>query len=502
MTAQPENQPASPSTLLSQFATLTEVVLELDRDGRDLSIAKERSPMCGRSPAGLIGRNLKEIISAEEAEFFRQHAQRSQTDGRMHAVRYRVLVGGEEAWFDGWVLPIPDHAVLWITTNVTEFRLAENRLRQKLRFVESLLESCGVGIFAVDSDGACTFVNRAAADMLQHSRENLLGSNLHQVIHHTRTDGKPYPQAECPISTVRRTGQPLRGQDERFFRADGTRFPVEFSAHPIRREGTWEGMVVTFTDITEHKQTEERLLQTAKLESLVLLAGGIAHDFNNILTSIIGNTTLVMEALQPQGRNRHRLAEVVRSSERASDLTRQMLAYAGKGQFLVSPVDISECILNIAERLRASVPIDARLEFQLSPNLPKLLADAQQIHQLVFNLVINAGEATEGCAGAVRVVTSVRDLAEPLAGEAPFGVIPPGRYICLVVADNGNGIDAALRGRIFDPFFSTKFAGRGLGLSAAMGIVRAHHGAIKVESEPGKGSRFEVLLPAEPTSDA
>ena len=374
-------------------------------------------------------------------------------------------------------------------------RKAELERAEIARRMESLLESSGEGIFGVDATGACTFVNRAAAELLGHSRQSLLGRGLHEVIHHTHPDGAPYPHEECPIAAVRLTGQPRRSSDERFFRADGSSFPVEFSAQPIRRGETWDGMVVTFTDISERKRTEEHLLQTAKLESLGLLAGGIAHDFNNILTGIIGNTALVMGALPTGDRSHARLAEVVRSSERAADLTRQMLAYAGKGQFVLEAVDISESIHSIAELLRTSLPKCGRLEFCLAPDLPKLTADPRQIHQVVFNLVINAGEATEDRDGVIRVETGVREFLEPLAGQAPFDVIPPGRYIYLAVADNGTGIDPAFRARIFDPFFSTRFAGRGLGLAAAMGIVRAHHGAIRVESQPGRGSRFEVLFP-------
>jgi PAS domain S-box-containing protein len=361
--------------------------------------------------------------------------------------------------------------------------------------MESLLESSGEGIFGVDAAGVCTFVNRAAAEMLGYPEQALLGRNLHPLIHHTRPDGTPYPQAECPISGVRMTRRPRRGSDERFFRADGSSFPVEFSAHPIRREDAWDSVVVTFTDISKRKQNEERLMQTAKLDSLEVLAGGIAHEFNNILTGIMGNAALALETIGPRDRNRRLLSEVIRASEHAADLTRQVLAFAGKGQFVLEAVDVSESIRAIAELLRASVTRDARLELHLAPGLPTFHADPRQIHQLAFNLVINAGEATEGRDGAIRVETGVRDLREPLTGEPPFGEIPAGRYVFLAVADNGAGMDAALRSRIFDPFFSTKFAGRGLGLAAAMGIARAHRGAIRVESQPGQGSRFEILFP-------
>jgi PAS domain S-box-containing protein len=360
--------------------------------------------------------------------------------------------------------------------------------------MECLLESSGEGIFGVDAAGNCTFVNSAALELLQHPRENLLGHRLHELIHHSRPDGTPYSREECPIDSVVRTGRPHRG-NERFFRSDGSSFPIEYSAQPVRRQGAWDGMVVTFSDISERKRTEEHLLQTAKLESLGVLAGGLAHDFNNILTGIVGNTALVLDSLKTQDRNHTLLTQVLRSSERAADLTRQMLAFAGKGRIVLEPVDLSESIRAIADLLRTSIPDTARLELHLFPQLPRFAADPRQIHQIAFNLVINAVEATQDRAGVIRVDTGVRDLAAALDGEAAFGAIPAGRYVCLAVSDNGTGIDSAVRPRIFDPFFSTKFMGRGLGLAAAMGIVRAHRGAILVDSEPGRGSHFEVLFP-------
>jgi PAS domain S-box-containing protein len=414
----------------------------------------------------------------------------SAADDQEHVVR-SIELGADDFLskpFDPVVLRARIGAVL-------RRRKAEADKAEISRRMESLLESSGEGIFGVDAIGVCTFVNRAAVEMLGHPRESLLGRNLHQVIHHSRPDGRPYPQTECPISAVRQTGLPSRGRDEWFFRADGSSFPIEFSAYPIRREGGWEGIVVSFSDISERKQNEERLLQTAKLDSLEVLAGGIAHEFNNILTGIMGNAALALETIGPRDHNRFLLSEVVRASERAADLTRQVLAFAGKGQFVLEAVDLSESIRAIAELLRASVPRDARVEFHLASGLPTFHADPRQIQQLAFNLVINAGEATEGRRGAIRVETGVRDLDHELAGEPSFGAIPPGRYVFLAVVDNGAGMDAVLRSRVFDPFFSTKFAGRGLGLAAAMGIARAHHGAIRVESEPGRGSRFEILFP-------
>jgi PAS domain S-box-containing protein len=381
-------------------------------------------------------------------------------------------------------------------------RRAEAERAEMAESLQLLLESTGEGVFGQDSEGRCVFVNRAALEMLHCSREVLLGRDLHAAIHHSRPDGSPYPPEQCPLRSVLRTGEPRRGRDETLFRPDGTSFPIEYSAHPIRRDGETQGIVVTFTDVTERKRSEEHLLQSAKLESLGVLAGGIAHDFNNILTGILGNASLVFEALPPADPNRAMLAEVVTAGERAADLTRQMLAFAGKGQFVIEPVDLSKAIQEIAELLAATLPKPARLTLLLAPQLPAVQADPRQIQQLVFNLVINAGEAIGESPGMVTLETGIRELPQGAPAEPPFGRLGPGRYVFAAVQDTGLGMDTATRARIFDPFFSTKFTGRGLGLAAAMGIARAHHGAIHVETEAGRGSRFELLLPATPPQAA
>jgi PAS domain S-box-containing protein len=414
----------------------------------------------------------------------------SALDDQTNAVR-SIEMGAEDFIakpFDAVVLRARIGAIL-------RRRRAEAERAEIAESLQLLLESTGEGVFGEDREGRCAFVNRAGAEMLGFSRDALLGRDLHTTVHHSRADGSPYPMEACPIHSVLRTGEPRRGRDELLFRADGSCFPVEYSANPIKRDGRTEGVVVTFTDITEKRRSEENLLQSAKLESLGVLAGGIAHDFNNILTGILGNTSLVLESLPDGDANRVLLTEVVTAGERAADLTRQMLAFAGKGQFVLEPVDLSRAIQEISELLAATLPKPTRLKLQLAKSLPPVEADPRQIQQLIFNLVLNAGEAIGDHAGEVTVETGVRDLPGGAPAEPPFGRVAPGRYAFAAVQDNGAGMDAATRARIFDPFFSTKFTGRGLGLAAAMGIARAHHGVIRVETVPGEGSRFEFLAP-------
>jgi len=241
----------------------------------------------------------------------------------------------------------------------------------------------------------------------------------------------------------------------------------------------------------ERRSLEEQIQQSQRLESLGLLAGGVAHDFNNLLTGILGNASLALDVLDPPEPARGMLESVIQASERAADLTRQLLAYAGKGRFFVRPVDISTLVREIGELMRTSIPKKVRFLLDLADDLPPVEADATQIQQLVMNLVLNAGEAIGDGAGTVHVVTRLETRSLNGASSASSG-----RHVCIEVRDTGCGMDEATRAQIFDPFFSTKFTGRGLGLAAALGIARSHQGKIDVESSPGAGSTFRVWLPA------
>lgn len=257
-------------------------------------------------------------------------------------------------------------------------------------------------------------------------------------------------------------------------------------------------------DITQRRQAEaerrlmERKLQeTQKLESLGVLAGGIAHDFNNLLTTILGNASLLRQETPPGSPQRSQLAAIERASQQAAGLCQQMLAYAGQGELAVRRIELNALITEMTDLLRSSVGKQAQLQFQLGEHLPALEADPSQVRQVVLNLVVNGAEAIGEGAGAVTIRTGhLQADRDYLARCAVSADAVPGHYVFIEVADTGAGMNRETQGRVFDPFFTTKFVGRGLGLAAVQGIVRAHRGAIAVQSEPGRGSLFRVLLPA------
>jgi PAS domain S-box-containing protein len=250
---------------------------------------------------------------------------------------------------------------------------------------------------------------------------------------------------------------------------------------------------------SERLALERKLLEGQKLESLGLLAGGIAHDFNNLLTSILGNAGIVRLALPPGNHVDLELDAIETGATRAAELCRQMLAYAGKGRFVVEAVDLSALTEGLVPLLEISIARKAVLHLALSRDLPAVMADATQLRQIVMNLVLNAVDAVAGRQGEIHVSTGTVRANRALLDAAVAGsALPEGDYVFLEVRDNGSGMPAEVLARIFDPFFTTKFAGRGLGLAAVLGIVRGHKGALAVASSPDRGSCFRLLVPSAP----
>ncbi|MGE0040505.1 MAG: ATP-binding protein [Vicinamibacterales bacterium] len=246
----------------------------------------------------------------------------------------------------------------------------------------------------------------------------------------------------------------------------------------------------------ERRAFERRLLDTQKLESLGVLAGGIAHDFNNLLTAILGNASLARDPA-PGTSSEVPLARIETAARRAADLCRQMLAYAGRSPVTRAPVDLNALVRDTQSLLDVSVPKKAQLHLELLDALPTVLGDETELRQILMNLVINAAEAIGDQAGTITVRTTTTTLSSEALEETVFSpTLQGGRYVSLEVADTGAGMAPETLPRIFDPFFTTKFTGRGLGLASVVGIVRAHGGALRVDSVVGEGSRFELLLPA------
>jgi PAS domain S-box-containing protein len=350
--------------------------------------------------------------------------------------------------------------------------------------IGNILESINEGFFAFDRESTCTYVNQKAVVLTGLPREQLLGKKLRELIPNA-VSGRERADLD------RATTESAPVQFEHYYEPLDAWFEV--SACPSR-----DGIAVFLRDVSERKRFQERFQQTQKLESLGLLAGGIAHDFNNLLTGIIGNTSIMLDDIAPGNPMRASLQDVASAAGRASALTQQLLAYAGKGRFVVEPLDLSALVRETSNLIKTSIPMTVELRLQLPNDLPAIEGDASQIQQLVMNLVLNGAEAIgEDQTGVVAVTTGIQRVTDAYIQQILGGQeILAGNYVSLDVSDTGCGMNEATVARIFDPFFTTKFAGRGLGLAAATGIVRGHKGILKVHSVPGKGSSFRVLFPA------
>jgi len=310
------------------------------------------------------------------------------------------------------------------------------------------------------------------------------------------------------LERYRQTGETfLVGQPREFkaTRKDGSEFPCEVSASlvdaPNHPEPVFAGII---RDLTRQKREEEerrqlhaKVQQTQKLESLGVLAGGIAHDFNNMLVGILGNARILLEDVPGGSPVSEGIHLIETAALRAAELTEQMLAYSGRGNFALQRVDLSKLVEGVSELLKVSISkrVDIRHEFT-SP-LPVIVGDSSQIHQVIMNLITNASDAIGDASGVMRISTGVVDVDRQYLSDSLLGEdLPAGSYVYLEVSDTGCGMDEVTMRRLFDPFFTTKANGRGLGLAALLGIMRGHRGVIRIDSELGRGTTFRALFPA------
>ncbi len=365
-------------------------------------------------------------------------------------------------------------------------------LRQSEAQMRALIEQAADGIFITDRSGAVLDVNPSGARMLGCAPEALLGKELTTLLveegrDEARAEQERLLEGESMVST------------RRYRRLDGSTFPGEVSVKRLS-----DGRILhTLRDVSEREragiereQFERKLQDTQKLESLGVLAGGIAHDFNNILTGILGNASLAALEVSSGSPAQTNLDHIRSASLRAADLCKQMLAYSGRGRFVVQRLSLNRLIEETTELLKLSISKQSVLRYNLLPTLPAIEADATQIRQVIMNLVINASEAISEKSGVITLNTGLTRVDKDyLGGTILAPELPEGNYVYFEVSDNGCGMSAATKARIFEPFFTTKFAGRGLGLAAVLGIVRGHKGAMKIYSEVGRGTTFKLLFP-------
>ncbi|MCM2269220.1 MAG: ATP-binding protein [Thermoanaerobaculia bacterium] len=301
------------------------------------------------------------------------------------------------------------------------------------------------------------------------------------------------PVAEPALALHRRALAGEAAADDPSWRGRDFHVRVE----PLRGDGgDVVGGVGVALDVTEQRRREAAYPEAQRLESLGVLAGGIAHDLANLLTGVLGHAELGLQRLPPDSPARPHLEQAIEGVHRGGELTRQLLAYAGRAVLRREAVDLGVLVRGMGDLLRVSLAGGCELRYEIDGSLPAVEADAAQLRQIVMNLITNGAEAI-GDAGGVITVTAGRRRLTPaeLAGFQFGDALVAGDFVSLRVADTGAGMSDEVRARIFEAFYSTKRAGRGLGLAAVLGIVREHGGAIRVDSAPGRGSAFEIVLP-------
>ncbi|MDB5311841.1 MAG: Blue-light-activated protein [Gemmataceae bacterium] len=390
-------------------------------------------------------------------------------------------------------------AVVVVTADVTALKQSERALRASEERFHRFMAHTPLPAWVQDADGRYVYLNPAYERALGIRAADWVGKRGHDVWPAEVAD-----RIQANIKLALETGRTVEGR-ELTPGPDGvgrTWLNVKFPYRDASGRGFVGGIAVDLTEQlraeADRREFEKKMLQAQKLESLGVLAGGIAHDFNNLLTSVLGYASLGRFHLTPGD---DQLAEcfdhVEKAAVRAAELCQQMLAYAGRGMFAVADMDLNGLVGEIAQLLATVIRKKAVLKFNLADGLPAIRVDPTQIRQVVMNLITNASDAIGEQSGVITLTTGGLDAdARYLADIQAADDLTPGRYVYLEVSDTGCGMTEDVIARVFDPFFTTKFTGRGLGLAAVQGIVRAHRGAIKVYSQPGRGSTFKVLFPA------
>ncbi|MFV9504841.1 MAG: ATP-binding protein [Oscillochloridaceae bacterium umkhey_bin13] len=382
----------------------------------------------------------------------------------------------------------------------------EDELRRREALLSALFEMLPVGVMISHRDGSLARANQTLQTMMGMTMADF-AVNRQRELTYTLPDGRPLTREYWPITRALK-GEIVRDYELSIIRLDGTQRWVSVSAAPLTEADMGAAMVAT--DITERRlaeqerlQIERQLQEARRIESLDVMAAGVAHDFNNILTAMLGHAELIRFDAPAGSELAASLDAIILGARRAAALTAQMLAYAGKSYLAVEPVALNDVARELMELLRASLPAGVTMRCTLDPNDPQLMADATQVRQILLNFLTNAIEAVVNVGGGSIVVrTGMAILDQTMLCQAAFSVAHPGAFGFLEVQDSGEGIAPERLDRIFEPFYSTRFTGRGLGLAAVQGIVRAHAGALFVRSSPDQGATFSAYLPGSSHPDS
>ena len=469
-------------------------VFLVDKDGRFLLVNSRMCEMLGYTDEEMPHLNVLDTYFPDERESGRQRLAGLPCGTSVRFERQMRRKDGTAIPVEASVVRLGDGRVQAIVRDITERKRAEAALRESEERFRRVFEEGPLGLALVGKDYHFLKVNGALCQMVGYSEAELLQMSFTDITHPDDLRAN----VELAEKLFKRE-IPFYQLQKRYVRKNGEIIWIKLTASVIRdqRDEPLYGLGM-IEDMTELKRTQEEALARQKLESLGVLAGGIAHDFNNLLGGILAEAELVEADLPAYSSPVEEIQRIKQSALRGSEIVRELMIYAGQDQTdLVEAVDVSRLVEEMLELLKVSISKHAVLRTDLRDNLPAVRGNAAQIRQVVMNLVINASEAIGEKQGVITVTTAQVSGSENLAPNGAT-TLPQGDYVRLEVSDTGCGMTEEVKAKIFDPFFSTKFAGRGLGLAVVQGIVRDHGGAIDLVSAPGEGTTFQVFLPCTP----
>ena len=466
----------------------------LDGESTVLDANQSVCHVLGVEKSSLVGRAFRSFVAPLSQDDFHHHW-RGLSGSRQHSICEAHLIRNEGGFFharlESHVWDGTDQQGTFVHTAIMDAG------RERHAGETLILESLPGPAWIMDAAGVFVAANRQLPD--------LLGTDMTRILGRRDIDVWPPHLADRLLRErlrVLKNGQKLLSEETVVTRGKPRVYEVHWA--PVAgKEGVAGGTIGVMYDVTEWKRVEEAARRTQKMESIGLLAGGIAHDFNNLLHALLGNLSIGLRRIADDHPIRENIEKAIQAAEKAANLTGQLLAYSGQGKFEVRPVLIDHLIQENIHLLGMMIPKNVVFRHIPNPARPAVQADPSQLQQLMMNLIINSAEAIGAKKGTIIVRSSLVDIP---AGDREYRrhtqrELSGGSYVLVEVKDDGCGMDAETVAHIFDPFFSTKVRGRGLGLAAVLGIVRSHAGGLRVDTEKGKGTTFGVVLPALSSGD-
>ena len=474
----------------------SDVIFLYGADGTFAYASPAVTRMLGYKPAELVGRDPDDFIHPDDIAYLRQRFSTPPAGNAIPVLAEFRFHHKNGSWRNLEVLRanrLSDpavHAIVGNVRDVTGRRQAQQALDTLRRRYELILNSITDGVHGIDLAGNVVFENPAGSAMLGWRPAELIGRAAHQTIHHSRADGSPRPESECPMHWTLADGAVRCSEDDVFWRKDGTALRVEYTAAPMLDEqGRIAGAVVTFRDISKQKQMEQQIEQGLRVASLGRVSASVAHEFNNLLMSIAPSAELLRRKIDNPALEKP-VTHVIDAVRRGQRLTDEILRFTNPPEPHIQRIDLTAASRELCEEARG-ILAERRVEIEMPAEL-EVRADADQLSQMMLNLITNARNATQ-VGGKVTIgaapAASIAFLRKQLAGAE--------RFVALYVRDDGCGISAEEKERIFEPFFTMRTrGGTGLGLAVVYRIVAQHGGHILIDSEVGRGSTFYVVLPA------